>query len=82
MDRPLARQTDATSHAGGAATTRQWFERIGRLKGALGNPTRTTVSSHTHRSIEVIYVLSGTYGHEVTPEVKAPKMEIGGSLLR
>jgi quercetin dioxygenase-like cupin family protein len=24
-----------------------------------------TVSSHTHRSIEVIYVLSGTYGHEV-----------------
>jgi quercetin dioxygenase-like cupin family protein len=28
-------------------------------------PAGTTVSSHTHRSIEVIYVLSGTYGHEV-----------------
>jgi quercetin dioxygenase-like cupin family protein len=28
-------------------------------------PAGTTVASHTHRSLEVIYVLSGTYGHEV-----------------
>jgi quercetin dioxygenase-like cupin family protein len=25
----------------------------------------TTVGSHTHQSLEVIYVLSGTFGHEV-----------------
>ena len=25
----------------------------------------TTVASHTHQSLEVIYVLSGTFGHEV-----------------
>ena len=28
-------------------------------------PAGTTVPSHTHGSLEVIYVLSGTYGHEV-----------------
>ncbi len=28
-------------------------------------PAGTTVRSHTHRAVEVIYVLSGTYGHEV-----------------
>ena len=28
-------------------------------------PGGTTVPSHTHKSLEVIYVLSGTYGHEV-----------------
>jgi quercetin dioxygenase-like cupin family protein len=28
-------------------------------------PAGTTIASHTHRPIEVIYVLSGTYGHEV-----------------
>lgn len=28
-------------------------------------PAGITVPSHTHRSLEVIYVLSGTYGHEV-----------------
>jgi quercetin dioxygenase-like cupin family protein len=25
----------------------------------------TTVGSHTHQSLEIIYVLSGTFGHEV-----------------
>jgi quercetin dioxygenase-like cupin family protein len=28
-------------------------------------PAGTVVDSHTHQSLEVIYVLSGTYGHEV-----------------
>jgi quercetin dioxygenase-like cupin family protein len=28
-------------------------------------PPGTTVASHTHRSLELIYVLSGTYEHEV-----------------
>jgi quercetin dioxygenase-like cupin family protein len=28
-------------------------------------PAGTTVPSHTHKSVEIIYVLSGTYGHEV-----------------
>lgn len=28
-------------------------------------PAGTAVPSHTHNSVEVIYVLSGTYGHEV-----------------
>jgi quercetin dioxygenase-like cupin family protein len=28
-------------------------------------PAGTTVPGHTHGSVEVIYVLSGTYGHEV-----------------
>jgi quercetin dioxygenase-like cupin family protein len=28
-------------------------------------PAGTTTPSHTHRSIEVLYVLSGTYDHEV-----------------
>ncbi len=28
-------------------------------------PPGTTVGSHTHRSLEIIYVLSGTYDHEV-----------------
>jgi len=28
-------------------------------------PSGTSVPAHIHRSLEVIYVLSGTYGHEV-----------------
>ncbi len=28
-------------------------------------PAGTTVPSHTHHSLEIIYVLSGTWGHEV-----------------
>lgn len=28
-------------------------------------PAGTVVASHTHQSLEVIYVLSGTFGHEV-----------------
>lgn len=28
-------------------------------------PAGTTVGSHPHRSVEIIYVLSGTYDHEV-----------------
>lgn len=31
----------------------------------LTMPAGTTVGSHTHQSVEVIYVLSGVYGHEV-----------------
>jgi quercetin dioxygenase-like cupin family protein len=31
----------------------------------LTMPAGTTVGSHMHGSVEVIYVLSGTYGHEV-----------------
>ncbi len=38
----------------------------GELEAAeLTMPAGTTVRSHTHGSVEVIYVLSGVYGHEV-----------------
>jgi quercetin dioxygenase-like cupin family protein len=32
-------------------------------------PTGTIVRPHTHGSVEIIYVLSGTYGHEVNGEL-------------